>query len=177
MGTKRVGLKRVEALIEGLKRELALGGTSIKGQKRVVEAVTNTAAVTRTLLADESGTLFTISVAAVDNNVALTLPAAASSAGVEYEFAFQADSDDGADFILDTGDNDVNIYGGIITLAANSTAFAVNGLSKITVDASTAQSSTGLYMRLVCDGANWHLSGHIKTQIATAHLVAAANIA
>lgn len=31
MGTKRVGLARVEALIEGLKRELSLGGAGLTG--------------------------------------------------------------------------------------------------------------------------------------------------
>ena len=65
---------------------------------RPVEALTNAAAVTRTLTTVESGTLFTVNMAAVDNNVALTLPAAASSAGVYFDFCFLVNSDDDADF-------------------------------------------------------------------------------
>ena len=174
MGTKRVGLARVQKLIENLKRDLDLTGTRLTGQKRLVEALTNTAAVTRTLLASESGKLFTVSTAATDNDITLTLPAASTSAGVEYEFAYQANSDDDADLVITTGDNDVDIFGGIITLAANNTVDAFNGVSKITVDNSVAQSTEGLYFRLLCDGANWHLSGHIATAVGTVHLVGAA---
>ena len=171
----RVGLNRLEYLIERLARDLALGGsTTLKGQKQLVEAITNASAVTRTLTAAESGTLFTVSMAAVDNNVALTLPTASDSGGVFYDFCFTVDYDDDADFSITTGANGTDIYGGIMTLAANSTVDAFAGISKITVDGSVAQSAEGLRMHLVCDGANWHISGHIMTAIGTVHLVGAA---
>ena len=172
----RVGLNRLEYLIERLARDLALGGsTTLKGQKQLVEAITNASAVTRTLTAAESGTLFTVSMAAVDNNVALTLPTASDSGGVFYDFCFTVDSDDDADFSITTGANGTDIYGGIMTLAANSTVDAFAGISKITVDGSVAQSAEGLRMHLVCDGANWHISGHIMTAVGTVHLVGAAS--
>ena len=171
----RVGLNRLEYLMERLARDLALGGsTTLKGQKQLVEAITNASAVTRTLTAAESGTLFTVSMAAVDNNVALTLPTASDSGGVFYDFCFTVDSDDDADFSITTGASGTDIYGGIMTLAANSTVDAFAGISKITVDGSVAQSAEGLMMHLVCDGANWHISGHIMTAIGTVHLVGAA---
>ena len=158
-----------------------LGGVDLKGAsegvsgiRRKVEAITNAAAVTRTLNTEESGALFQISLTAEDNNITLTLPAAASSAGVYYDFTVQANSDDDADLIITTGDNDTDIFGGIITLAANSTVDAFNGVSKITVDGSVAQSSEGLRMQLLCDGTNWHLSGHIATAVGTVHLVGSA---
>lgn len=55
---------------------------------RPVEAITNAAAVTRTLTTVESGTLFTVNMAAEDNNVTITLPSAGTSAGVYYDFCF-----------------------------------------------------------------------------------------
>ncbi len=142
---------------------------------RPVEALTNAAAVTRTLTTVESGTLFTVNMATADNNVALTLPAAASSAGVYFDFCFLVNSDDDADFSISTGLDATDIYGGIVTLAANSTVVAFNGISKITVDGSVAQTCEGLRLSVVCDGVNWHLSGQIATAVGTVHLVGAAS--
>jgi len=174
MGTKRIGLARVEALMENLKREIAWNGTTFKGQKRVVESVTNAAAASRTLLAAESGTLFQVNMATVDNNLTYSLPATSTSAGVFYDFCFTVASDDDADFILQTAEDAADIYGGIITLAANSTVDAFSGISSITVDGSVAQSAEGLHMHVLCDGTNWHVRGHIATAVGTVHLVGAA---
>tara|TARA_Y100000034_G_scaffold1372_1_gene1717 strand:- start:47 stop:577 length:531 start_codon:yes stop_codon:yes gene_type:complete len=173
----RVGLARLEYLVERLARDLAMGGsTTLKGQRQFAEAISNSAAVTRTLTAAESGTLFTVDMSTVDNNVALTLPTASESiAGVFYDFCFTVDSDDDADFSITTGANGTDIYGGIVTLAANSTVDAFAGMSKITVDGSVAQSAEGMRLHLVCDGTNWHLSGHIMTAVGTVHLVGSAS--
>tara|TARA_R110002051_G_C8428631_1_gene453074 strand:+ start:70 stop:561 length:492 start_codon:yes stop_codon:yes gene_type:complete len=146
------------------------------GIKRPVEAVTNAAVVTRTLSEDESGLLMTVDMSAVDNNVTVTLPAAATSAGVFFDFCFIVDSDDDADFILSTGLNATDIYGGIITLAAISTVDAFDAESKITVDNSVAQTCEGMQLAVLCDGVNWHLSGHIPTAVGTVHLVESATI-
>jgi len=175
MGSRRIGLARMEALIENLKRDINWGaGTTFKGQKRLVEAVTNAAAAARTLTAAESGTLFTVNMSTVDNNLTYSLPATATSAGVYYDFCFTVASDDDADFILQTAEDAADIYGGIITLAANSTVDAFSGISSITVDGSVAQSAEGLHLHVLCDGVNWHLSGHIATAVGTVHLVGAA---
>mgnify|MGYP003665693891 FL=1 len=147
---------------------------AFEGIKRPVEAITNAAAVTRQLMEDESGILFTLNMAAVDNNVTFTLPPASSSAGVYFDFCFIVDSDDDADFILTTGLDATDIYGYVVAGGANSTVDDFDGLSKITVDGSVAQSTEGLRMTVLCDGVNWHLSGYIKTVIGTVHLVEAA---
>ena len=98
MGNRRMGLARIEKLLENLKRDINWGdGTTFKGQKRLVEAVTNASAATRTLTAAESGTLFTVNMATVDNNLTFNLPATATSAGVSYDFCFLVNSDDDAD--------------------------------------------------------------------------------
>lgn len=174
MGSRRLSKNRVAALLKKLVgAKIDLGKSTIL-HKRPVEALTNVAAVTRTLKAQESGTLFTVNLTTVDNDITLTLPTASTSAGVFFDFCVLADSDDDADLIITTGNNATDIYGGIITLAANSTVDAFNGISKITVDADVAQSSEGLRLSLLCDGTNWHLSGHIATAVGTVHLVGAA---
>ena len=142
---------------------------------RPVEALTNSAAVTRTLTTAESGTLYTVDLSTVDNDITITLPTAATSAGVYYDFCFLVDSDDDADFILTTGLDATDIFGGIISTAANDDVDAFNGVSKITVDGSVAQSAEGLRLGVLCDGVNWHLSGQIPTAIATVHLVGSAS--
>ena len=53
MGTKRVGLARVEALIENLKRDLALGGASLSGG--LLPTVSAAATATTTLTLADSG--------------------------------------------------------------------------------------------------------------------------
>ena len=155
---------------------LDLKGNSdgIGGVRRRVEAVTNAAAVTRTLKKDESGMLFTITATTVDNNIAFTLPTASESAGVYYDFCFLANADDNADVSWTTGANGTDIYGGIITGAANSTVDDFDGLSKITYDASEGQSVEGMRLTFLCDGTNWHLSGYNPTAIGTVILVEAA---
>ena len=129
----------------------------IAGVRRRVEAVTNASAVTRTLTTAESGMLFTISATTVDNNIAFTLPTASTSAGTYYDFCILANSDDDADVSWSTGDNDTDIYGGIVRGAANSTVLDVDGLSKVTIDGSASQAVEGTRLTFLCDGTNWHV--------------------
>jgi|TARA_Y100001951_G_scaffold36177_1_gene28573 hypothetical protein len=149
---------------------------SYRRETQAVEQIDNVAAVTRTLLASESGTLFQVDMSTVDNDVTLTLPAVSTSAGVYYDFCFTVDSDDDADFIVKADAAGTDIYGGIITLAANSTVDAFAGISTITVDGSVAQSAEGMKLSFLCDGTNWHVSGHIMTAVGTVHLVGAAGV-
>ena len=149
---------------------------SYRRETQAVDQIDNVAAVTRTLLASESGTLFQVDMSTVDNDVTLTLPAVSTSAGVYYDFCFTVDSDDDADFIVKADAAGTDIYGGIITLGANSTVDAFAGVSTITVDGSVAQSAEGMKLSFLCDGTNWHLSGHIMTAVGTVHLVGAAGV-
>jgi hypothetical protein len=141
---------------------------------RPVEAITNAAAVTRTLTTAESGKLFTVDMSTVDNNVALTLPTAttAGTAGCYYDFCFLVDCDDDADFSLSTGVDAVDFYGYIVRGAANSTLQDIDGdASKLTIDANVGQDIEGLRFTVVCDGANWHLTGYNTVAIGTASVV------
>ena len=145
-------------------------------ERQAVKSISNAAAVTATLTVEESGVLFQVDMSAVDNDVTLTLPTVGTSAGVYYDFCFTVDSDDDADFIIKADAAGTDIYGGITTLAANSTVDAFAGISTITVDGSVAQSAEGMKLSLLCDGTNWHLSGHIMTAVGTVHLVGAAGV-
>jgi|TARA_R100000231_G_C5327697_1_gene165357 hypothetical protein len=143
---------------------------------RPVEALTNASAVTRQLTTAESGTLYTVDLSAVDNDITITLPTAATSAGVYYDFCFLVDSDDDADFILTTGADAVDFYGTIAHGAANSTARDVDGdASKLTIDGSASQDLEGMRITCLCDGANWHLTGYNTVAIATASVVLSAS--
>ncbi len=81
MGSKRVGLARMEALIENLKRELSLGaGTKLVGNYTKVESVT----ANDTLSAAESGTLYVFADAAAT----LTLPDSGAGDIIGCTFSF-----------------------------------------------------------------------------------------
>ena len=137
-------------------------------KKIAIDYINNVAATTRTLLAEESGTIFLVDMSAVDNNVTITLPTASSSAGCYYEFIYTANCDDDADFAVTTGDDDVDIYGYVVRGGANSTVLDVDGLSKVTVDGSASQATEGLRLTFLCDGTNWHLRGTCSVVVGTA---------
>ena len=142
--------------------------------KKRVQNIDNSAAVTRTMLDSESGTLFLVDMSTVDNNVTLTLPTASGSAGVWFDFCFTVNCDDDADFIVTTGADGTDIYGYVVAGAANSTVDDIDGLSKITVDGSVSQAIEGLRLTFLCDGTNWHLTGYIPVAIGTVVLVESA---
>ena len=142
--------------------------------KKRVQSIDNSAALTRTMLDSESGTLFLVDMSTVDNNVTLTLPTASGSAGVWVDFCFTVNCDDDADFIVTTGADGTDIYGYVVAGAANSTVDDVDGLSKLTVDGSVSQAIEGMRLTFMCDGTNWHLSGYVPVAIGTVVLVESA---
>ena len=142
--------------------------------KRRIQSIDNSAALTRTMLDSESGTLFLVDMSTVDNNVTLTLPTASGSAGVWFDFCFTVNCDDDADFIVTTGADGTDIYGYVVAGAANSTVDDVDGLSKLTVDGSVSQAIEGMRLTFMCDGTNWHLSGYVPVAIGTVVLVESA---
>ena len=86
MGTKRVGLARVEALMENLKRELALGGSRLNGlQREVISQNTSFGGGgPHALTVSQSGSLILLD---KDEGTALQLPAiTAADIGTTYTF-------------------------------------------------------------------------------------------
>jgi len=156
-------------------KSLNTSSGSYNTKKRAIQNIDNGAAVTRTLTDAESGTLYLVDMSTVDNDVAITLPTASGSEGVWFDFCFTVNCDDDADFSVTTGADGTDIYGYIVTGAANSTVDDVDGLSKITVDGSVAQTTEGMRLTFLCDGTNWHLSGYNPTAIGTVLVVEAAS--
>ena len=100
--------------------------------EKAFQKIDNSAALSRTLTAAESGTLFAVDMSTVANNVTITLPTVSDAiAGCSYDFCFTVNCDDDADFILTTGADATDIYGYVVAGAANSTVDDVDGLSKI----------------------------------------------
>ena len=80
MGTKRVGLARTQALIENLKRELTMGGSTLSGVKT---GMPSTVTSDTTLTAADSGKVIRFDIASSD--VTITLPTTVT-AGLTYTF-------------------------------------------------------------------------------------------
>mgnify|MGYP003110624182 FL=1 len=103
MGSKRLGLARLEALMENLKRELAMAGATWKGARRPVVNLTDAAgagAIRSAITVAESGTIFTVP-ELTSGAQTITLPAlSADSVGCTYTFV-----------MLDTADQVFTVLG------------------------------------------------------------------
>ncbi len=129
MGTKRVGLARIEALMENLKRELNMNGATWKGTRRPVTTITATKS---DLAVGDSGTMYLLDAADETGAVTITLPQLSTAlVGTTYTFCVTDPSDSG--FLIQTGDltdTTGDMYIGGITLssdAVSSTSNAPNG--------------------------------------------------
>ncbi len=161
MGTKRVGLARVEALIENLKRELTLTDTTLKGA-RVGVLKLGDGIDDRQLTTAECG-IVTIGVVgtqtAVSKGFNIDLPAPA--AGLHYKIIFvgpsiannsnaaitvTSNSDDSgtaANLIVGSVLGSGNDDGANVTTAADLITFVHN------------KATAGDFVELWCDGTNW----------------------
>jgi hypothetical protein len=162
MGTKRVGLARVEALIENLKRDLALAGATLGGVKKSVISLDNAgAAVSRTLLATESDAVVFLNVTDDTGGRGISVILPAPAAGLQYHFVV-ADAGDGTnDIVIKTSADAVDIKG-----AANSVKTGVEGGviagSTLTFDISDLTTKTdlnGTSFSLISDGTHYYILG------------------
>ena len=133
MGTKRVGLARTQALIQNLKRELAMNGASLVGAKRVYEAKT----ADFTIDAADSGKIFTNRGDGDALDITLPDPDGSTYAGVEFWT--------------------VNYVAQQINLT---TATADTLVCQGDTTADTLRSAaSGQWMHCFCDGVNWYAQG------------------
>ncbi len=159
--------------------ELDLDNNPIVGFKRKVIALTNASgAVTRTLLASETGALVTINPGSGTGSrtIAITLPTPA--AGLFFDFVFVSDAGANTnDISWTTGDNAVDIKG--VFQVGNydpdaSTAFTGTSMlmisaniSKITIDVSTGSNALQVVdtSRFTCvsDGTHWYVNGFLNS--------------
>ena len=158
MGSKRVGLARMEALIENLKRELALGGSVVLGQRAKVNTTT---AASVALTAADSGSVYVMSAA----GITYTLPDSGDGdiTGVTYEFVMKTQGATQKIVCSDTGNE--KIQGALLAsdtdadTAKTWSAELGDNFSSINF-ASVAQGEPGSRVKLTCIGADrWQVEG------------------
>ena len=166
MGTKRVGLARVEALIESLSRDLALGaGTVLHGYYKKIESIT----ANDTLVAADSGKIFLVNPAATTEvNLPTTLVSGWHCTIILTEDTDGSDEGMNNKVNIDFGSG-VDVVG--MTVAADGDAgdYAINNDDFI---AATAAASPGDRFDMFTDGTRWYVHGIVndgsETPFATA---------
>ena len=159
MGSKRIGLARMEALLENLKRELAMGGATVVGTKAKVHTVTDASVA---LKESDSGSVYVMSTAAIT----FTLPdsGAGDITGVTYEFVMKTQGT--AQKIVCSDTTNEKIQGALVASDTDSSDAAStwaaelgDSFSSINLN-SVAQGSPGSRVRLTCIGADrWQVEG------------------
>ena len=166
MGSKRIGLARTQALIENLKRELAMNEASFSGTKRKVIAVNGT----RTLLKSESGCTVMWTKGTAHN---ITLPAA--EAGLNFKIVIKVSSNNLHKIVVADGDcffGQVVVFDNAddkhaiqtVTYAAATTTPANFDHVGIDGNANDTGSGAGSVIELECvDGDAWRVTASLMT--------------
>tara|TARA_R100000664_G_C2648954_1_gene70465 strand:- start:39 stop:503 length:465 start_codon:yes stop_codon:yes gene_type:complete len=152
----RVGVNRLEFLLENLRRELDMVQTTLKGLNTDVISLTG-AGATRALTADDSGAIVRMG---GSNASTVTLPSAAE--GLKFRFvATTAHA-----HVINGGA--ASIQGGYHhnTNAATVARVAVSDKSSLTLHNSNA--AQGDTLEMWCDGEDWHVSGIVNDVITQA---------
>lgn len=153
MGTKRIGLARMEALMENLKREIILGvGSSLAGGRKKVTTLSNTSAISLTLTEADypSGTLFALDLDTSTNDAAITLPAL--TAGLEYTFVVQTTAGSSVGLTL-SGPSAV-VQGVIVCDDGTEDGTGTNLVFADTL------AIAGTRIHFLCDGVKWNVVAH-----------------
>ena len=166
MGTKRVGLARMQALIENLKREIQLNGATVAGTKRQATSVVGAgSSSTVTLTEADSGTVFFVN--AADGTQTFTLPALTDGFHMEVIVSVLSDNDI---IITAPGDNMIVscrnfTAGGAAEVAVTDTC------TNLIMNADTNNAVVGSRVRIFCDGTNYFAIGDSSVQSGTAFWV------
>jgi hypothetical protein len=143
------------------------GGSSVENFNPSTNGTT--AIPNKVLGVNDSGKTFVINIGT--HTVVFKLPPVNLSAGVEYMFIMSVDSDAEAtkDFIVITNTNSEDMQGPIIHSGTTVTSSVIitkvtTATSKITWDSSTSNApiSAGDFLKFICDGKNWYLTGMTK---------------
>mgnify|MGYP003627319292 FL=1 len=153
---KRIGLGRTQALIEGLKRELQLNQSTLKGTLQQVVTLSG-AGATATLTSDDSGAIVEMG---GSNASTVNLPA------VEKGLYFRFVATTAHAHVIQGGDT--SIEGGYHhnTNAATVARVAVTNKSKLTLHNSNA--AKGDTLEMWCNGTDWFVSGIVNDVITQA---------
>jgi len=158
---KRMGLARMEALLEAQARELAWGGsTSFKGHKAAVETLSTAGTIgtpTKTLTAADSGMTLFCDISTVA--IVIQLPTPAAGLTFKMVLSTASDNENARNLIINTGSNSINMGGNI--MIAGAIQEITSGTSSIAIQAGTAAATVGDYLIFDCDGTDWYVQGSI----------------
>ena len=156
MGTKRIGLARVEALIENLSRDLALGsGTVLHGFYNKVESIT----ANQALVAADSGKVFLVNPAATTEiDLPTTLVSGWHCTIILTEDTDGSDQGMGGIVNIDFGSGS-DVVGILVETDGNAGGYADDGKDYI---ACAATASPGDKFEIFTDGTRWYVHGIVK---------------
>ena len=157
-----------------------LTGGTVTLRRKVIALTNGAGAVTRSLLASESGSLITIETSGNAGAISLTLPAPADNAGVWYTVILKkhtAASGNG-DFNLSTNHADTNFFGALFADEASNANVDLKATgdnkSRIFIDNSDVHGATtrsgGTRIQVWCDGSTWQYAGLtsiVKSEVGT----------
>ena len=174
MGSKRIGLARIEALMENLKREIQFGtGTRLVGAKVKVKSVGD---ATTTLTAADSGCYCLF-----DNADASTVVLPAPVAGLEFTFVTTVTAT--SDHVIKTATlNTDGFLGGVVACSTGGSADSFSADADgsndfITLNGSTTGGLAGTRIHVCCiDGENWAVDGQVVSSGTSATCFADAQI-
>ena len=162
MGNRRMGLGRMEALLEAIDRELTLTDSTIKNAAYL--GFTKGTATSNVTAAMSGRTIIVGPLAAgLAGGSIFSLPTAAD--GLFYRFVYVGGAADAQDFQISTG-SDTNFFiGGTIqhdigatndNIATHPNLSSNSRINILTPDA-------GTYFECYCDGTNWFYSGYVNS--------------
>jgi alpha-D-ribose 1-methylphosphonate 5-triphosphate synthase subunit PhnH len=151
MGTKRVGLARTQALIQNLKRELTMGGSSMLGIKKKTQAVTTSVTAT----AADSGKVYFVNA----GTTVLTLPASAT-AGAGWHCKVILTDEPATSFAVTANGTELM---GLITCDDGSVQSDANATFTI-----NTSGNIGDWLEITCDGTSMYIRGNLDAAAAGA---------
>ena len=162
MGNRRMGLARMEALLEAVDRELDLTNSTLKDAALIgFTKGTTTGAITAAM----SGRTIVVGplAAGLAGDVIFTLPTAAN--GLNYRFVYVGGAADAQDFQISTG-SDTNFFiGGTIQhdIGATNDNIATHPNNSSNSRINILTPDAGTYIECYCDGTNWFYSGYVNS--------------
>lgn len=148
----KLGLGHLETLIENLKRELSLGGSTLVGLLKQTTSITAADGATALTVAD-SGTVFLVSLASGSHT--FTLPALTDGFNCEIIVTVVAGSAARDLVITAPGDNMI-VSARDFTASGAAQRHTTNTFTTLTFDSSAgAVTPVGSRVRIYCDGTNY----------------------
>ena len=158
----RVGLDRLEFLVERLERQIQLNGAEIVGVKNNCTAVVGAgSSSTVTLTAADSGKVYLVT--ATDGTQTFTLPALTAGFNIEIIVTVLSDND-----IVITAPGDNMIVSCRNFTASGAAEVAVTDTcTNLVMNADTVNAVVGTRVRIFCDGTNYVAIGDSSVQSGT----------